>query len=44
MQSTHSNFSFFLVTDVEIAETATSFLACQDIYLYNDLSAYRYSI
>ena len=41
MQVIRSNSSFFSIIDIEIAKTATSFLAFWDTYLHNDLFAYR---
>ena len=45
IQGTHfdSFFSIFLVIDIEVIETATSFLLSQSTSWYNGLSVYRYS-
>ena len=44
MQDTYSNTSFvFSVIDVEIAKTATGFLAFQSTYWYNILFACKYN-
>ena len=45
MQSTFSNFSiFFLVIDLGVVETATSFLIFQNTYWHSGFSVYRYNI
>ncbi len=43
MQGTRSNSSFFSVIDMEVAETATSFLAFQDTYWRRDFFVCRCS-
>ena len=45
MQGTRSNFSsVFLVIDMQVAKTATSFLTFQGICLHGNFFAYKYNI